>query len=313
MPILTVIILAFNEELHMARCMRHLAALDANVIVVDSYSTDRTCEIARAEGAQVLQHKFVNHAKQFQWCLDHAEIATPWVMRLDADEMLDDELIAEIKEKLGRLPAEIAGVNLKRRHIFMGRWIRHGGRFPLVLLRIWRRGQGRIEDRWMDEHMVVWGGQTITFDHNFSDVNLNDLTFFTAKHNAYATREAIDVLNRKYGLSRLDEDLNTGSSSVQAAAKRWFKENFYNRLPLWAGPFAYFSFRYVFQLGFLDRREGLIYHFLQGFWYRFLVAAKLVEFEKLLETAVERDQRIQIIERATGHRLTQSLDEKIAP
>src|SRR6185369_17361847 len=134
------------------------------------------------------------------WALDHAPITADWVMRLDADEVIEPELAGEIAERLSGLSPSIAGVNLKRKHIFMGRWIRHGGRYPLVLLRIWRRGFGRIEDRWMDEHMIVSGGRTVTLDGGFADHNLNDLTFFTDKHNKYATREAIDVLNRRLHL-----------------------------------------------------------------------------------------------------------------
>ena len=115
-------------------------------------------------------------------------------MRLDADEVIEPDLADEIRNRLPTLDRGVAGVNLKRKHIFMGRWVRHGGRFPLVLLRIWRNGQGRVEQRWMDEHIVVWNGSSVTFAGGFADHNLNNLTFFTDKHNAYATREAIDVL-----------------------------------------------------------------------------------------------------------------------
>lgn len=80
------------------------------------------------------------------------------MLRLDADEIIEPDLAREIGEKLPRLPAEVVGVNLKRKHIFMDRWVRHGGRYPLVMLRLWRHGKGRVEDRWMDEHVVVWAG-----------------------------------------------------------------------------------------------------------------------------------------------------------
>jgi glycosyltransferase involved in cell wall biosynthesis len=305
MSILTVVILTFNEQRHIARCINSLAPLGANIVVIDSFSTDHTAEIAEAGGAHVIKHSFVNYAQQFQWALDSAEICTPWVMRLDADEVIEPKLIAEILNKLPTLPENIVGVNIKRRHIFMGRWIRHGGRFPLVLLRIWRLGKGRIENRWMDEHMIVWGGQTVTFENYFSDVNLNDLSFFTAKHNSYATREAIDVLNEKYQFFVADRELSSKSSSVQAAVKRYLKESVYNRMPFWLGPLVYFLYRYIAQLGFLDGREGAIYHFLQGFWYRFLVGAKIVEFEKLLSATSDNGKRLVMLEQASGLRLLQ--------
>jgi glycosyltransferase involved in cell wall biosynthesis len=304
MALLTVVILTFNEEKHIARCINALSPLSAEIVVVDSFSKDRTGEIAGELGARVLKHTFVNYSLQFQWALDNAEIATPWIMRLDADEIIEPDLISEIQTKLPTLPDDIVGVNLKRKHIFMDRWIRHGGRFPLVLLRIWRQGKGRIENRWMDEHMIVWGGKTITFDHCFSDMNLNDLGFFTAKHNAYATREAIDVLNERYHFFESDRQLNTKSSSLQAVVKRWFKENTYNRMPFWVGPPLYFLFRYIIQLGFLDGLEGLIYHFLQGFWYRFLVGAKIVELERLLAAIPDHDKRLKELEQASGLRLS---------
>jgi glycosyltransferase involved in cell wall biosynthesis len=305
MAILTVVIITFNEERHIKRCISTLSPLGAEIVVVDSFSTDRTAEIAEELGARVFKHVFVNHASQFQWALDHAKIVTPWIMRLDADEVIEPDLAAEILEKVPRVPENIVGINLKRKHVFMGRWIRHGGRFPLVLLRIWRRGKGRVENRWMDEHIIVWGGKTTTFDHCFSDVNLSDLSSFTAKHNSYATREAIDVLNEKYRLFEPDREPNMKLSSLQAVVKRRFKESVYNKMPFWLGPAVYFMYRYIIQLGFLDGVEGLIYHFLQGFWYRFLVGAKIVESERLIAAIPDNGKRLQMLEQASGLPLTQ--------
>ena len=300
---LCVIILTYNEERHIARALDCLRPIARKVVIVDSYSSDKTVDIARAGGAIVLQNKFVNHAKQFEWALSNAPIDTTWVMRLDADEVIEPDLTAEIQVKLPVLGPDVAGINLKRKHIFMDRWVRHGGRFPLVLLRIWRHGQGRIEQRWMDEHMVVWGGKTVTFEGGFADHNLNDLTFFTEKHNQYATREAIDVLNQKYNLFNRDEAMSAETSSRQAFWKRLMKERVYNKLPFWIGPVGYFLWRYIVQLGFLDGKEGLIYHFLQGGWYRFLVAAKVVEYDERLAPLVESKERTRALERLTGYKL----------
>lgn len=276
---LAVVILTHNEERHISRALTSVAQIATEVFVVDSFSSDRTVELAQAQGATVLQNKFINYAKQFQWALDNAPITASWVMRLDADEVIEADLSARIRNELPRLPEDVVGINLKRKHIFLGRWIRHGGRFPLLLLRIWRRGHGRIEDRWMDEHMILRGGRTVTFDGGFADHNLNDLTFFTDKHNRYATREAIDVINERRRLFRRDVDLVTEEGSRQAAIKRWIKEKLYNRVPYQISTPAYFLFRMVFQLGFLDGKEGLVYHGLQGLWYRFLVGAKVQELE----------------------------------
>jgi glycosyltransferase involved in cell wall biosynthesis len=274
-----VIILTHNEARHIQRALASVGSFAREIFVVDSFSTDGTPELARAHGAIVLQNKFINYAKQFKWALENAPITAQWIMRLDADEVIEDDLAARIHEKLPSLPDDVVGVNLKRKHIFLGRWIRHGGRYPLVLLRIWRRGCGRIEDRWMDEHIVVWGGRTTVFDGGFTDHNLNDLTFFTHKHNCYATREAIDIINQRRNLFPRDASLPTQASSLQAGVKRFIKEGVYNHLPYQIGAPAYFLYRLIFQLGFLDGREGLVYHGLQGLWYRFLVGAKVAELE----------------------------------
>jgi glycosyltransferase involved in cell wall biosynthesis len=276
---LAVVILTHNEERHIARALASVAGIAREVFVVDSFSTDRTVELAKAQGATVLQRPFVNYAKQFQWALDNAPITAEWIMRLDADEVIEPDLAERIRDQLATLPDQIVGVNLKRKHIFLGRWIRHGGRYPLVLLRIWRRGHGRIEDRWMDEHIILSGGRTVTFDGGFADHNLKDLTFFTDKHNKYATREAIDVINQRRQLFHRDVDLVTEAGSRQAAITRWIKEKLYNRIPYQISTPAYFLFRLIFQLGFLDGKEGLVYHGLQGLWYRFLVGAKVQELE----------------------------------
>jgi glycosyltransferase involved in cell wall biosynthesis len=264
MSTISVVILTHDEERHISRAIQSISEISRQVFVVDCFSDDRTAEIACALGAQLAQHEFVTQADQFQWALDNLPIESHWVMRLDADEVLTPELVEEIHRRLPLLPPDVTGVNLKRRHVFLGRWIKHGGRYPLTLLRIWRRGAAKIEPRWMDEHMLLLHGRAVTFEHDFADHNLNDLTFFTDKHNKYATREAIDVLIKRYDLSRAADALTSESGSRQAAAKRWIKERVYNRLPFWLGPFGYFLFRYFIQLGFLDGREGLIYHFLQG-------------------------------------------------
>ena len=296
---LAIVILTYNEERHIARALGSVALIATEVFVVDSFSTDRTVELARSHGATILQNSFVNYARQFQWALDNAPITASWIMRLDADEIIEADLATRIRDQLPRLPADVAGINLKRKHIFLDRWIRHGGRYPLVLLRIWRRGHGRIENRWMDEHMILQSGRTITFEGGFADHNLNDLTFFTDKHNKYATREAIDVINERHRLFPRDVDLSTEEGSRQAAVKRWIKEKIYNRIPYQISTPAYFLFRMIVQFGFLDGKEGLVYHGLQGLWYRFLVGAKVDE----LEAAIAHLQEPALI-RAELRRLT---------
>lgn len=303
---LSVIILTKNESMHLPRALASVRSIASKVFVIDSGSTDDTVSIAENFGATVLVNEFVNHALQFQWALDNAPIRTNWVMRLDADEYLEDDLRGEIAERLPKLSAEVVGVNLDRKHIFMGRWVRFGGRYPLRLLRIWRHGKGRIESRWMDEHMLVWGGRVVSFKGGFVDENLNDLTFFTEKHNKYATREAIDVINQRLKLFPRDLDMSSENTSWQASLKRLMKEGVYNRLPFAFACLLYFIWRYVFQLGFLDGRSGLIYHFLQGFWYRFLVGAKVMELEAAISGLEDKREIVAALSKITGLKLAES-------
>jgi glycosyltransferase involved in cell wall biosynthesis len=300
MPDLAVIILTYNEEIHLARALDCIAGIAQEIFVIDSFSTDRTVAIAEERGAYVLQHAFVNHAKQFQWALDNAPITANWVMRLDADEVIEPDLAVEIKEKLPILPDDVVGINLKRKHIFMGRWIKYGGRYPLLLLRIWRRGRGHIEDRWMDEHMVVTGGRIIIFNGAFADWNLNDLSYFVRKHDKYASREALDVINQRRNFSPRAVRLSSQSSSRQASLKRFIKEGLFNHVPFQISAPLYFLMRYFFQLGFLDRREGLIYHFLQAYWYRFLVGAKILEIERAIGHLEHHEDIKAELSRVTG-------------
>ena len=300
---ISIIILTYNESAHLARALEHIKGFAREIFVIDSFSTDNTVELAKAGGANVLQHPFQHQAQQFNWALKHAPITSDWVMRLDADEIVESDLAEEIVSRLLALPPEITGVNLNRKTIFQGKFIRYGGRYPLTLLRIWRRGKALIEDRWMDEHIYLTEGKAITFKGGFADHNLNDLTSFTAKHNGYASREALDVLNRRLHLFETQNEPTRWSTAKQAKIKRFFKESVYNRLPFEISAIAYFLFRYVILLGFLDGREGLIYHVLQGFWYRFLVGAKLRELEHALARATSEEERCSVIARISRQRL----------
>lgn len=306
---LSTIILTFNEELHLERALRSVADFSKEVFVIDSFSTDRTLEIARAYGATVLQNKFVNQAKQFQWALDNAQISGDWILRLDADEIIESDLAIEIAEKIPDLPSDVVGINLKRKHIFMDRWVKHGGRYPLVMLRIWRKGYGRMENRWMDEHIVIFGGKSVTFEGGFADHNLNNLTFFTDKHNKYATREAIEILNQRMNLFPRDHSVTKESTSLQTAAKFFIKEHIYNHIPFTVSAPLYFLWRYIFQLGFLDGRSGLVYHFLQGYWYRFLVGSKVLELERALSHLTDIDMISKELSILTGYTLRPTPDQ----
>eukprot|EP00744_Colponema_vietnamica_P023171 GILI01033470.1.p1 GENE.GILI01033470.1~~GILI01033470.1.p1 ORF type:complete len:302 (+),score=-47.20 GILI01033470.1:97-1002(+) len=272
---ISVIILTFNEEKHIKRCIESLLFFTDKIFIIDSGSTDKTVEIAESLGAKVVQNTWVNYAVQFNFGIQNNPFNTKWLMRMDADEYVLPELAKEINQKLENITPEIAGMYIKRRVIFMDKWIRRGAYYPIWLLRIWRNGQGACEESWMDEHITLTTGKTIQLENDLVDHNLNNLTWWTQKHNLYAIREVIDLLNIKYNFRNF-ESVEPNFFGSQEQRTRFLKVK-YASIPLFIRPIIYFLYRYIFRLGFLDGKQGFIWHFLQGFWYRFLVDAKVYE------------------------------------
>jgi glycosyltransferase involved in cell wall biosynthesis len=273
---LSVIILTYNEEIHIRRCIENIRSIAKDVFIVDSFSTDRTVDIAESLGAKVYQNKWENnYAKQFNWALENLPIQTQWVLRLDADEYLTPELITELRYKLPELSGKISGIIFKRRHIFLEKWMKRGT-YPVKLLRLFQYQKAICEQRWMDEHIQLIEGITVEFEHDFVDHNLNNLSWWAMKHIGYAIREAVDLLDIELNLSGVVKE---NELDGQAAQKR-NKKLSYARKPLFFRSFAYFVYRYIFKLGFTEGKEGFLWHFLQGWWYRTLVDAKIFEIEK---------------------------------
>ena len=274
---ITAIVLTLNEGEHVERCLHSVLPFVQRIVVVDSNSTDGTRGLAREMGAEVLLNPWTNYATQFNWALDNAHIATPFVFRLDADEIVTPELAKILRTFPEAAAPGVAGWTVNRQIHFLGRSMRHGAIYPLRMLRIFRFGKGRCEQRWMDEHIVV-DGEVEHLEADIIDENLKSLSWWTDKHNGYATREIIDILlNQKNG-----ERDDSVVMNRQASAKRWMKESVYGRLPLGVRPAMYFLYRYLFRLGILDGWQGFVFHVLQGFWYRFLVDAKLMETRHLM-------------------------------
>lgn len=273
---LSVMVLTGDEERNIGKCLASVLPLTSRIYIVDSMSTDRTVEIAESMGARVLRRSWTTHADQFNWGLENCGVETDWVMRLDADEEITPGLAEALSRFLAEPPSDVTGIYVRRQVHFMGRWIRYGGYYPTWLLRIFRNGHGRCEALAMDEHIVVDGGRTIQIAEDIIDNNKKDLTFWIDKHNRYASREVQDILGkRSSGGSGVG--VKPSLSGQQDSVRRWVKDRVYLQMPLFVRPFMYFFYRYFVRFGFLDGIPGLIFHFLQGFWYRFLVDAKLYE------------------------------------
>lgn len=291
---LAVVILTYNESLHLSRCIESLRQIATAIYVVDAFSTDDTVSIAESYGAKVFQRKWINYADQFQWALEHAGITASWVMRMDADEYLEPGLQQEIIRRMDTIPEEITGIYIRRKVLFKGKWIRYGGFYPHTLLRIWRNGAGSIEQRWMDEHIVLSGGSTIRFDEHIVDDNLNSIHWWVNKHNNYAIREMVDLLNIRYGFWQSDDRLLKAQGS-QARRKRFLKEKVYAALSPGARALMYFLFRYVLRYGFLDGYKGFLFHFMQGYWYRLLVDVNVQEFQQKLKGGESREDILTLL------------------
>ena len=272
----TVIVLTYNEEANLPDCLTSLNGLAAELFVVDSGSTDRTVEIAQAAGARVVQHPFETYAAQRNWAQQHLPIQSEWVLHLDADERLTPELVAEIVHVLSDPPSNTAGFLLRKRTIFMGRWIKHGGHYPSYHLRLFRKQLGACEDRLYDQHFLV-RGRVRRLHHDYLDVLTSDLTTWTQRHARWAELEAREIIGQHHSAQRVHASF--WGSPIER--RRWLREGVYGRSPLFVRALLYWLYRYVVRLGFLDGPEGFIFHFLQGCWYRYLIDAKIYEWRKL--------------------------------
>lgn len=277
---IAAIILTKDEEKHIERCIRSLQGVCEEVLVIDCYSKDNTKAIAESLGAKVYEHPWKNYATQFNWGLHNCPITADWVWRIDADEFLDKGLGQNVKKAISECGDDVNGIYVRKRIDFMGRPLMHGGWYPSYHLKVWRRGHGECENRWMDEHIRIFDGRAITVEQGDQvDANLNNLTWWMDKHNGYATREMADMLMMEYGLDASAQEVVPKFFGTEEQRKRWLKVK-YIKAPLFMRPFINFMIRYVLKAGFLDGKEGFIWHFLQGFSYRFLVDAKIFELKK---------------------------------
>ncbi|GMK41169.1 glycosyl transferase [Paenibacillus sp. CCS19] len=286
---LTVVILTKNEEKNIRKCIESFRGIAKRFVIVDSYSTDATEQVCtqlnlelQAQGSSLdfYENKWIDYATQLNWGLTQTNITTQWSMRMDADEELMQDLAEEINSQLPTLADSVTGVVLRRRVYFMGRWIKHGGRYPELLLRIFRTGKAMCEQKIMDEHMILQEGATVNFKHDLIDNNQKDLEWWINKHNWYSNREVLDHQMTVEHAMEAAALLENGISSKQAKMKRVVKNRGYYGLPKFFRAHLYFFYRYYVKLGFLDGPEGRIFHFLQAYWYRFLVDAKMYECEK---------------------------------
>lgn len=267
---ITAIILTRNEEENIEKCIQSICNVVKRVVVVDSFSDDNTVELAKKIGAEVYQHEFFNYAKQYIYAETIAEIKTTWILRIDADERLTEDSARELEQLCCQHEkTDVNGIVLRFCNIFLGKPLLHGTAYPWKKLSVYKNGKGKIEDRNMDEHIILSSGTIIEAKKDSLHLSFKGFTFFTHKCNWYSTREAMDYFENK--------TINVSNASF----KTRLKMNIYYKLPLGFRSWMYYIYCYYFRLGFLDGKEGKMFAFFHAYWYRFLVDAKIYEKEKL--------------------------------
>lgn len=274
---LTVIILTFNEEVNIKQSVSNVIGWARDVFILDSGSTDKTIEVAKKLGAKVFYRKFDTYAKQRNYAIKELSIETDWILFLDADEYLTEELKKEIEDVLPNTDKD--GFYLKRRFYFMGRWIKYGGYYPTKILRLFKKDKGRV-DRDINEQFII-KGKVGELKNDFIDENHKGISDWIEKHNRYSTFEAQELINFEKRKKNQEKDEMAKFFGTQVERKRWIREYIWNPLlPPLVRPFIYYIYRYLFRLGFLDGKEGFMYHFLHGLWFYFLIDVKYLEMKR---------------------------------
>lgn len=271
------IILTLNEEQHLPRLLNSIAGLLADTYVLDSGSTDQTRNICEQYHAVVAHHPFENHPKQWDAALKIFQVKTPWVICLDADQVVTPELYQQLEEFRNEQHPKIDGIYFNRKNIFKGLWIKHGGYYPVYLLKMFRYNVGYSDLNENMDHKFQVPGRTKTWKKgHIIEENLkeNVVSFWIEKHNRYSDLLATEEIERMLHLrhQRIKPDL-WGDPNARNA---WLKQLWW-KLPRYIRPFLYFSYRMLVQKGILDGKKGILFHFLQGFWFRLIVDVKIGE------------------------------------
>ena len=278
---ITAIIMTKNEEVNIKNCIASIKPIVKRIIVVDSGSTDDTVIAAKSLGAEIIVNEMVPfvQSKQFLYAMEHADIRTKWVFRIDADEELTKDSAKEIEELCNEnMDTDVNGIVLRFEVNFLGQPIRHGGVYPLRKLLVFKYGKGNIEDRYMDEHCIIYEGRSVEVKSDSLHHDYKGLGNWIDKHNNYSDREMRDYFNS------LKSSENTGLKNVhgldaKAKFKRFLRWKVYYKFPAGFRAWAYYFYRYYVRFGFLDGKAGKIFCFMQAYWYRFLVDAKIYEAE----------------------------------
>lgn len=265
----SVLILTYNEEVNLPYALESVAGWAGQIVVVDSYSSDRTVEIAQSYGADVYQHAFESTCAQRNWSIKNPSFKYEWVLYIDADEQVTPQLREEIAHILPVVPDEVAGFLMRRRFVFMGRWLRYGGNYKW-LLRLFRWNRCHFVEVGVLEYPVVQG-QVQRLKSDLIHHDRKSLSAWIQKQNSVSTKAALRRVEPEPHPARF---LNSKEERVEGRLRACLNGLMSSRFPAIAEPFARFFWHYFFQLGFLDGWEGFAYSFLLEFWYPLVVGLK---------------------------------------
>lgn len=274
MQSITAIVLTKNEELNIRRCLDSIIEHVERIVIVDSGSTDKTLQIAEELGAEIKYNPFQYYAQQFNWGIDNADITTEWILRIDADEVFPEKLWQELDVIFEKNDPEVCGITIEANLYFLGKHIKHGFRKKRKMM-LFKTNCGRIEDRRRDAQSILTKGRSVTVKERFEHYDFKSLDQYIKRCNWYATREMMDYVDYKHGI--METEINTDAAIRNQRAKKF---GIYYKAPMFLRAHLWFIWNYYFKLGFLDGKEGKIFWFLECYWYRFVVDAKIYEQEK---------------------------------
>jgi acetyltransferase-like isoleucine patch superfamily enzyme/glycosyltransferase involved in cell wall biosynthesis len=271
-----VMIIAFNEALNLPHCLEALQGWTRKVFVIDSGSTDGTPELVESYGATCVHHAWEGYARQKNWGLNNLPFESDWLLIVDADEVVTEDLRRRMLDIASRPIDEVEenGFFINRLTYFVGRPIRHCGYYPNWNMRFFKRGKGYYEDREVHEHIIIENPVGYIKElllHN----DRRGLEHYMAKHNRYSTLEAQAILADIKGLNdSAAQPKLSGATKRRRFLKRWVAP--YLPLP----GFWRFVYMYILRAGFLDGRTGISFCTFIAI-YDHLVALKLRELRRL--------------------------------
>jgi glycosyltransferase involved in cell wall biosynthesis len=282
---ISVVVMTYNEETNIERCLDSIQGWTGEVFIVDSFSTDRTLEAARRYTTKIFQHEYEGHPQQWRWALETLPFAYDWIFAVDADFQVTPALWMAIRDALAEKTSGVAGYYVRHRQVFRGRFLRYGTMYPRYWLRVFRREAIGIDPHdLVDVHFYV-DGRVGRLEHDVIEDNRKEqeMAFWVQKQIRFAQRHALEELRRRNG--KADTAVRPTIFGTPDQRTLWLKDQWY-KLPLYVRPFLLFFYRYVLRLGFLDGKEGFLYHFSQALLYRLMVDVRI---EELRRQAISED------------------------